>query len=389
MTYRAISNNIVTNTVNILICPDKFKGTLSAAAVCDAIAAGIRAAVPTSDLRSVPLADGGEGTCALLTELHRGERIKVTVTGPLFTPVSAGYGISRDGKIAFIEMAEASGLMLLEPSQRNPLVTTTYGTGELIADAIQRSVRTIVLGLGGSATNDAGIGMAAALGYSFQDALGEPLKPTGENLIHIRRISRATVNPGLRSVNVIALCDVTNPLYGAQGAAYVFAPQKGAGRAEVELLDAGLRNFRRMVHKHLALSVDFPGAGAAGGLGAGARAFLAATIQSGVRFIIETLALHEEIRKADLIITGEGQVDTQSFSGKVVGEVLHLARAERKPVVVVCGRSNIDPREARIRGIEAVVPLMDGNTSQRAAMEQASVHISERVAAYLRERVTQ
>ena len=375
------------NAVNILICPDKFKGSLTAAEVCNAVAAGIGHVLPDCEVQSVPLADGGEGTCALLTELHKGTRVNVTVSGPLFSPVSATYGISKDGKIAFIEMAEASGLMLLEPAQRDPLATTTLGTGELILDAIRRNVRTIILGLGGSATNDAGMGMASALGYKFLDAAGDSLRPTGENLIHIRHISTAQVDPGLRGVKVIALCDVTNPLYGPDGAAWIYAPQKGAGKAEVELLDAGLRNFRRMVHKHLGISVDFPGSGAAGGLGAGARAFLSATVQSGVKFIIETLRLHDEIRKADLVITGEGKVDSQTFSGKVVGEVLALARKELKPVVVVCGKSDVEANEAQQQGIEALLQLMDKNTSEQSAIDQASSHIREKVAGYFRARV--
>lgn len=370
--------------MKVLICPDKFKGSLTAAEVCEAVEKGIRRVLPSSDVRHAPLADGGEGTCALLTELNQGQQIDVTVNGPLFSPVSARYGISQDGRMAFIEMAQASGLMLLEPSQRNPLLTTSYGTGELISDAIRRKVRTIIIGLGGSSTNDAGIGMASALGYTFYDAMGDPLKPTGENLIHIRHISSASVDPGLRSLKVIALCDVTNPLYGPEGAAFVYAPQKGASKADVELLDVGLRNFRRMVHKHLGISVDFAGAGAAGGLGAGARAFLHASVESGVKFIIEARGLRDDISKADLIITGEGKIDGQTFSGKVVGEVLELARKEHKPVVVLCGSSNVDSSLAQSRGIEALLTLVDKNTSQQSAMEGAATHISEKIADYLR-----
>ena len=370
--------------MRVIVCPDKFKGSLPASEVCRAIAEGVLRVYPSAEVHSYPMADGGEGTCALLTEWHQGTHLAVTVHGPLFKPLTARYGISRDGHTAFIEMAEASGLTLLSPEERNPLLTSTYGTGELIAHAVKQNVRSIILGLGGSATNDAGIGMASALGYIFCDVSGQPLKPIGENLIHIHHIRRDSVNPELKNVEFTALCDVTNPLYGPEGAAFVYGPQKGAGRSALELLDGGLRNFRRVVHKYLKTSVDFPGAGAAGGLGAGAKVFLSANIQRGVLYVMQSWRLAEKIRKADLVITGEGKIDQQTFSGKVVSEVALLAKQEGKPVIAVCGKCEIAAQEVRSTGLCGVIRLVDADTTEESAMKEASSHITQKVAAQLR-----
>jgi len=366
--------------VKILICPDKFKGSLTAREVCDAVGAGLARLPPRFVIQSVPLADGGEGTCELLTSWHGGNQISLQVTGPLFSPVTARYGVSSDGATAFIEMAEASGLSILRPEERNPLITTSVGTGELIADALKRGVRNIVLGIGGSATNDAGIGMASALGFEFYGAGGELLTPTGENLIHIRHIGSDHVHPKLGTARITALCDVTNPLYGPDGAAYVYGPQKGADKVAVELLDAGLRNFRRVAHKHQRISVDFPGAGAAGGLGAGARVFLNAVIRKGIDHVIESTGLDEKIRLADVVITGEGRLDWQTFSGKVVSEVLKLAEMRSKPVIAICGSCELTEEETLARGIARVISLVDDDTSSESAIQNAATHIARKVA---------
>lgn len=367
------------NIVNILICPDKFKGSLNAEEVCDAISKGLHFRYPDAVVESVPLADGGEGTCALLTRWHHGKNVEVMVCDPLFRPLKAQYGISNDGRTAFIEMAEASGLMLLRTEERNALLTTTYGTGEMIADALSRGVNTVIIGIGGSATNDAGIGMAAALGYVFKDSDGKVLKPTGENLIHIRHLETTAVNPALKQVSVVALCDVTNPLFGPSGAAYVYGPQKGAGQKEVELLDAGLRNFRRVVHKQLSTSLDFPGAGAAGGLGAGVRAFLNASIQKGVNYIVNHTGLSDKMARANVVITGEGKIDSQTFSGKVVSAVIDIAAKTGIPLVAVCGVCEVPESETRARGLQKVIALVEENTSVDAAMKNASSLITERI----------
>jgi glycerate kinase len=370
--------------VNILICPDKFKGSLTAKEVCSAVVNGISQIDPEAVTVSVPLADGGEGTCDLLTDWHEGKFVAIEVPGPRSTPVMARYGLSKNGDVAFIEMAAASGLCLLESHERDPLLTTSVGTGYLIADALGRGVRKIVLGIGGSATNDAGIGMASALGYDFCDAEGQPLEPTGENLIHLGRIRSGHVNPLLRQTEVIALCDVTNPLFGPEGAAYIYGPQKGASPSAVQILDAGLRNFRRIVHRDLKISIDFPGAGAAGGLGAGASAFLNASMRRGVNFIIENTGLKENIKNADLIITGEGRIDTQTFSGKVVSEVTRLARDAGKNVVAVCGISEITDTEIQAVGLQKIISLVDAETPPESAIQNAAELIAIRIADHCR-----
>ncbi len=365
--------------MNILVCPDKFKGSLTAHQVCNAINNAIREVMPKAQVRLTPLADGGEGTCALLTEWHGGHTQAVPVHGPLFGEIIAHYGISGDGQSAYIEMAEASGLTLLKPGERNPLHTTSLGTGELIADALDRGVNLIILGIGGSATNDAGIGMASALGYTFHDADGNTLKPTGENLIRIHSIRRDNLHPRLGAVEVIALCDVTNPLYGPNGAAYVYGPQKGADEESVEALDKGLRNFHHVVTEQLARSADFPGAGAAGGLGAGARIFLNASVQPGVNYIIRDSGLIKLIEQADMVITGEGKVDTQTFSGKVVSEVIRISVEAGKPVYVICGICELPAGEILARGVTKVISLVDEDTSVESAMKQTRKLIRRRI----------
>lgn len=365
--------------MNVLICPDKFKGSLTAKQVCDAVGLGFLQARPDAQLQFLPLADGGEGTCQLLTEWSHGHKVEVEVRGPLFNPVKAHYGVSGDGHTAFIEMAVASGLTLLSPEERDPLLTTTFGTGELIADALNRNVKNIVIGLGGSATNDAGIGMAAALGYTFCDAEGGILKPIGENLIHLHHFKTDALNPLLKNVNVTALCDVTNPLFGQEGAAIVYGPQKGASKPAIELLDAGLQNFRRVIHKYLKKSVDFPGAGAAGGLGAGCRVFLNADMEKGVTYIIRNTELVDKIRKSDLIVTGEGKIDSQTFSGKVISEVIQLAQRAGKPVMAVCGMCDLPESETKAYGLMKVISLVDDHTPLESAMKDASAYLTRKV----------
>jgi glycerate kinase len=366
--------------VNVLIAPDKFKGSLSAMEVCLAVANGLAQIDTNFVVQSVPLADGGEGTCDLLTQWHKGTKVQCIVHGPLFSRFDAHYGISQKGDSAFIETAMASGLSLLQPSERNPLFTTTLGTGELIADALNRNVKRIILGLGGSATNDAGMGMATALGYQFFDKQGELLKPIGENLIHLHHIQQQSVHPRLKRVEFIALCDVTNPLYGPGGAAFIYGPQKGASFQDVQLLDAGLRNFRRVVHKSLKARVDFPGAGAAGGLGAGAKVFLHAAMQKGIEHMTKSTDLEYKIKQADLIITGEGKIDQQTFSGKVVSEVTRLGLKSNKRVIAICGTSEITETELRAQGIEKVISLVDAHTTPESAIQNAVALISSRIA---------
>jgi glycerate kinase len=324
--------------VKILIAPDKFKGSLSAQHVCDAARTAFLKLMPDAQIDCTPLSDGGEGTFEILTERFRGRKKIIRVLDPLFRTIEAQYGISEDGTTAIIEMAEASGLQLLSEPERNPLLTTTFGTGQLIADAMDTGVNHIILGIGGSATNDAGIGMAAALGYRFLNYSGDELSPSGNSLTKIASIDASNIHTKIQTTRFTVLCDVENPLYGPFGAAHVYAPQKGASAEVVEILDEGLIHFSKLVETVFNESIHFPGAGAAGGLGAGAKLFLKAQLKKGIEYVSEITQLETKIRESDLIVTGEGKVDDQSFYGKVVGYIISMAHMYNKPVLILCGQ---------------------------------------------------
>jgi glycerate 2-kinase len=354
--------------VKVLIAPDKFKGSLTAKEVCAAIEQGLLKIDPSLSIKSIPMADGGEGTCDILTENSEGTIISVEVSDPLFRKIKTSYGISGNGKVAFIEMARASGLQLLKKEEQNPLNTSTYGTGELIADAINRGVTKIILAIGGSATNDAGIGMAAALGVKFTNLKGETLEPTGENLIHIHTIDFENSILKKHTLEVIVLCDVTNELHGINGAAYVYAPQKGASEKDVQMLDEGLRNFEAVIEQ----DINFSGAGAAGGLGAGAKVFLNAAFSSGVEYLLKELDIETEVKHADLIITGEGKMDQQTLSGKVVMGMAQLAIKNKKPIIAFAGRNDLSNKEVTYLGLSQVITLVNENTPPKEAMSKAA-----------------
>lgn len=365
--------------MNIFIAPDKFKGSLTSREVCDVISLALRSIHPNVVITMLPLADGGEGTCELLTHLNDGVTIHVDVSGPDFQTVNAQYGISKDGTTAFIEMAKASGLQLLSDEKRNPLYTTSLGTGEIIKHALDRGVKRIVLGIGGSATNDAGIGMASALGFEFLDGNGETLKPIGKSLVHLQHIKPGAVHPHLEKLETIVLCDVANFLYGEHGAAVIYGPQKGADEKAIALLDAGLRQFQTIAQNTFHIDVNFPGAGAAGGMGAGAKVFLHASIQKGMDYIIRSTGLRKKILSANLIITGEGTIDRQTSSGKVVGEVSRLASMLGKPVLALCGKCELNIEELKQIGIQKVIPLVNESTSEEEAMRNTPSLIRQRI----------
>ncbi|HNT50884.1 MAG TPA: glycerate kinase [Cyclobacteriaceae bacterium] len=369
--------------MKILIAPDKFKGSLSAVEVCEAIGRALKKTDSALQFQSLPLADGGEGTAQLLTEHTKGKWVTCVVHNPLFRKGEAGYGISGNGTTAFIEMAAASGLQLLTQHERNPLKTSTVGTGELIADALHRGVKKIVLAIGGSATNDAGIGMASALGYRFYDNQNRVLHPVGENLELLHHIDLTTGNTRLAQTEVLVLCDVTNPLYGPNGAAYVFAPQKGATEQDVIRLDKGLQNFANVVKEQLQLSTDFAGAGAAGGLGAGAKVFLNASFTRGIDYVMQELNVEAVIREADVVITGEGKLDAQTLRGKVVAGITSIASRLNKPVIVIAGQNELSEAEWKQAGISLVISLVDENTSVEIAMKQTKDLIEQRVTEHL------
>ncbi|MCF0057329.1 glycerate kinase [Dyadobacter sp. CY356] len=356
----------------ILVAPDKFRGSLEATEVCQSVTEGIRLAFPDAKIVSTPLADGGEGTTRILTEGSNGKFVSAVVHDPLGRYIEAEYGLSGDGNTAFIEMAAASGLNLLKPEERNPFLTNTFGTGELILHAVNSGVKKIILGIGGSATTDAGIGMAAALGFEFLDENEQNVNPNGENLSSIKNIKTENVNPLIKPVEFIVACDVTNPLYGEFGAAYIYGPQKGADQVMVAKLDMGLKNISDIATKTFGKNISGnPGAGAAGGLGAGALWFLNAKLREGVSIVMEQTNIAEHIQKADLVITGEGKVDDQTLQGKVVKGLADLCQKNNVPLAVVCGTLMITPEEAQNAGITYAVSVLNRPMDLQQAEKEA------------------
>lgn len=321
--------------MKILVIPDKFKGSLTASQVCDAVETGIQNILSNCQLTKIPLADGGEGSLEVLEKTIRFNRIYIKIKNPLFNIIWSYYGLLND--TAYIEMAKASGLQLLKENERNPNSTTSFGTGEMILDAIQNGAKKIYLFVGGSATNDAGIGLAAALGYSFIDKEGRMLEPIGANLINIEAIDDSNKH-NLDGIEIIVLTDVNNPLFGNNGAAYIYAEQKGARKADIAKLDYGLRNFAKIVEQKFGFDVsNLPGSGAAGGIGAGAVAFCNAKIKSGIDTIMDLLNIKDHIEQNDIVITGEGLLDKQTLEGKVAKGVLDRCKILDKPLGIVCG----------------------------------------------------
>jgi len=365
--------------MNILIASDKFKGSLTAREVCDTIRRGLLACDPAFSVNTLPLADGGEGTGDLLTEFTHGNKVRIMAHDPLFRIIETSYGISKDGTIAFIEMAKASGLQLLAVEERNPLQTTSLGTGDLIRHALDHNVKTIVLGIGGSATNDAGLGIGQALGSRFYAAQQQELRAVGRSLIDVQRIDVDGLHPRCREVALIILCDVDNPLYGPRGAAAVYAPQKGANEEAVKLLDAGLSHIASVLRKTFQLDVNFPGAGAAGGVSVMLKAIMNADVQSGMAFISAFTNLEERIASADIVITGEGKLDEQTLSGKVVQGVAATGRKYGKRVIAIAGQCDLTGEQCRQIGIDHAIALADDETSPKRAMAHAAEILEEKV----------
>lgn len=326
----------------VVVASDSFKGCLRSDQVAAAVAVGLQNALPGCDVVKLTVGDGGEGTMDALISALGGKRVVLTVQDPLGRPVEAEYAILTDGS-AVIEISKCSGLMLLSAQERNPLKTSTYGAGQLIADALDKGCRRFMVCIGGSATNDAGTGMLEALGYRFVDSVGTEMNGCGETLEKIFYIDSSAAMPELKEAEFIVACDVSSPLYGPKGAAYVFAPQKGADAAMVEKLDRGLRHFADIMQKCTGLDVaDMPGAGAAGGLGAAFKAFLNAKPKRGADMVLDAVGFDEHIRNADLVITGEGKIDSQTMAGKLPAAVAERASAQNIPVVAICGYSDID-----------------------------------------------
>ncbi len=324
--------------MNILICPDKFKDSLTAQQVCEALEIGIKRRRPKSVIQLMPLADGGEGTLEVIKTIHGGEWIQKKVNDPLFRPIEANYLWLADQKIAYIEMSRASGIELLKTKERNPYLTSTFGTGELILDAIEKGATEIVLTIGGSATNDSGIGMAAALGFKFLNKDHEELKAVGESLPIIDSIIPSPLLSKIHSIKFKVITDVQNPLAGKEGAAHVFAKQKGANAKMIKYLDKGLINIQKLIGQtEKGVIGEMKGAGAAGGLGAGAIYFLQAEIAMGAEWLLTKIHFDRAVKKADYIITGEGKIDGQTWGGKLISQVIARCDKQFKQAILVCG----------------------------------------------------
>ena len=363
--------------MRITLAPDSFKGSLTALQVCAAASEGIAQLGLGVECIAVPMADGGEGTVQSLVDATGGQFVTVTVHGPLFEPVLATYGLLGDGKTAVIEMAAASGLPLVPPDRRDPLCTTTYGTGELVRAALDAGAREFIIGLGGSATNDGGMGMAAALGAKLLDVHGQEIRPVGGSLSQLARIAVSGFDGRISACRVRVACDVSNPLHGPQGAAHVYGPQKGATLEALARLDAGLEHFAEVVRRDLGADVAaVPGAGAAGGLGAGLIAFCGASLEPGVNIVIETVRLREKILGSDLCITGEGRLDRQTTYGKTPKGVAEVAAELGVPCVAIGGA--VIPDAALNAMFDAVFCVCNQPMTLQEAMkpERASALIS-------------
>ncbi|MGV6988004.1 glycerate kinase [Testudinibacter sp. P80/BLE/0925] len=345
--------------MKIVIAPDSFKESLTALEVAEAIESGFKKIFPQAEYIKVPMADGGEGTVQSLVDATGGRLLEVAVTAPLGEKTTAFFGLSGDGKTAIIEMAAASGLHLVPPAQRNPLLTTSYGTGELIKAALDHGVEKIILGIGGSATNDGGVGMLQALGVDFRDQQQQPLGFGGEKLAQIAAITLDRLDPRLQRVEIEVACDVDNPLCGQHGASATFGPQKGATPAMVLQLDRALAHFAAIAKRQLGLQIsEVAGAGAAGGMGGGLLLLPNVTLRPGVQIVVEAVNLAQQLQDADLVITGEGRIDGQTVHGKTPIGVAKTAKRFNKAVIAISGCLRDDYEAVYAHGIDAVFPII-------------------------------
>lgn len=353
----------------IVLAIDSFKGSLTSSEAEQAAAEGIRQVYPTCEILQIPIADGGEGLLDTLLPYLQGYSVSLYAHNPLMELIKTCYGIVGDGKTALIEMAAVSGLPLIPPSKRNPLETTSFGTGELIKDALDKGCRNFIIGLGGSATNDAGLGMLQALGFRFFNKQGEELGRGGKIMKEVASIDTSSIHPALKESSFTIACDVTNPFCGPKGAAYVYAPQKGADETMVKELDAGMYSLASVIYQLTGIDIAIcPGAGAAGGMGGVFLAFLNTQLKSGIHLLLDMLTFSEKIKNADLIITGEGRIDHQTAMGKVPSGILMEARKQKIPVIAIAG-SVEEVDHLNEAGFQAVFSITPSPLSLQEAME--------------------
>lgn len=372
--------------MKILIAPDSFKGSLSALEVADNIEKGILKVDKDIEIIKVPMADGGEGTLQSLVDSHAGEIIEKEVTGPLGNKINSYFGFLNKSKTGVIEMALASGLPLIPENKLNPMKTTTYGTGELIKAALDRGAEELIIGIGGSATNDAGVGMAQALGAEFKDENGNEISFGGGELEKIKTIDISNLDPRLEKVKIRAACDVSNELYGPNGAAYVYGPQKGANQEMVKVLDDNLKHFAEILKEQLGIDIQsVRGSGAAGGLGAGLVAFLNAELESGIEIVLDATSLAKKMKDVDLVITGEGRLDGQTINGKTPIGVARVAKKENIPVIAISAIFGEGIEKVTSSGIDAVFNMLQNlDLSMEKDTEKWLQFVSEQIIRLIR-----
>lgn len=375
--------------MKIVLAPDKFKNSLTGLEFCNAVEEGLHSVNPDIDVIKLPLADGGDGTIEVVNFYLKADVIHVKVNNPFFQPVKASYLYSKSTKTAFIEMAEASGVKLLKSEQLDCKNATTLGTGEMIVDAIEKGVTKIILGIGGSATNDCGIGMATALGYRFLDNQNEEIKPIGANLSLIRVIDAKNVHAKLQDVKFRIACDVSNPLYGKNGAAYVYAAQKGASETDIVILEKGLINFSKLIKESFNVDAQIiKGAGAAGGMGIASKVFLNGNLEPGIHLIKDLADFDKQIEGADWIITGEGKLDHQTFSGKTIQGVMNSAKAKNISVAAFCGKIELNENLIQAFGI-AYADMVDSYAKNKSdAMSNGSRYLKNMAGKFAKNELT-
>ena len=359
--------------MKILIATDKFKDSQTAFQIGEGLKKGILKTFPTAICETIPLADGGEGTLETLQIVLGGELITCEVHDPLFRKIKAKYLWIASCRTAIVEMARTSGIELLKSNERNALITSTFGTGELILDALQKDAQEIILTVGGSATNDGGIGMAAALGYVFLDENHQELKPIGENLLKICSIDKSKIHPSIANIKFTVATDVINPFYGENGAAKIFAKQKGADEKGIELLDKGLENLAQLFQKTFHLNIqEKQGSGAGGGIGGGAMAFLNAKICSAADWILDTVNIDSKLKSANVLITGEGKIDSQTWQGKLISRLLERANKFDVPTILVCGTMQDLEHIIAQEGVMYATSILNEPMSLEKAIENTS-----------------
>ncbi|WP_067144843.1 glycerate kinase [Pseudotamlana agarivorans] len=374
--------------MKIILAPDKFKNSVSGFEFCKAVEAGLKEIRPDLKVVTLPLADGGDGTIDIINFYLKGEFVSVQVHNPFFDWISASYLFAEKSKTAFIEMAEASGIKLLKHEQLDCKNTTTLGTGELIVDALNRGAEQIILGIGGSATNDCGIGMATALGYRFLDENDKEVKPIGANLSKIKRIDTSNIHAKLKSVKFQIACDVENSLHGKNGAVQVYAKQKGANKKDRVLLEQGLQDFSEVLDNHFNMDVQsVKGGGAAGGMGIASKVFLNGVLEPGITLVKDLADFDHQIQDAEWLITGEGKLDVQTLSGKTIRGVLDSAKAKKIKVAALCGAIDLDENKLKDFGIDYADDVLNYSKNLNDAMENGKAYLVEMARVFAKKRL--